>query len=89
MTQPLTVEYSQINDGTYAMSKTLRLNTKTVGSREYTIERRTAGYRVAGSAARWTDVVYAVSFNLGGAFHGKLFSTLAAARDYYKNLRAI
>lgn len=89
MNHPMTVEYSKLLDGTYVSSKTVTFGRKTLGWRKYSIERRTAGYRIAGSAARWTDAMYAVTFMSEGASHGRLFKTLGEASTYFKNLRAI
>jgi hypothetical protein len=46
----------------------------------------TAGYEVAGSAARFTNEYFAVRFQLGNATHGRRFKSEAEARETYARL---
>lgn len=41
--------------------------------RQIKLAHHSAGYELAGSAMRWTEEVYSVTFELDGAIHGRKF----------------
>lgn len=71
------IEYSQVTDQNRARKVAIQQSGK------YTLSHSTQGYECAGSAARWTDEFWSVTFYMDNALHGRRFTSEQAARDLF------
>ncbi|MCO5066904.1 MAG: hypothetical protein M9924_21285 [Rhizobiaceae bacterium] len=84
----LIAEYAQLSDDDPRPVETV-LDTK-IGWHQIEVKliARTAGWAIAGSAMRWDNGCFAVSYEIDGAHHGSRYHTLDQAIAYFNRIPA-